>query len=48
MMNWYNIIPYYIPNNRWTIPKLNMMEVGAGKVPIQGGNVKKIACTKKG
>jgi hypothetical protein len=25
MMNWYNIIQYYVPNNKWMTPMLNLM-----------------------
>jgi hypothetical protein len=29
MISWYNIIPYYVPNNRWTIWMLNLMNGGS-------------------
>jgi hypothetical protein len=48
MMSWYNIIPYYIPNNKWTIPMLNMMSSESWQSPNSRRKCRKSCLHKKG
>jgi hypothetical protein len=50
MMTWYNIIQYYVPNNRWMMPMLNLMSGGPWemvKVQFQEKMQKHLATHKR-